>query len=128
MKTKVLSLTGSGGIVVTSDGAASVDVSGATLAQDIKDLQDDVAGRQTAILSLPSAPGSGQFDLFDGFSIKSLSADAPLSIANNGTILELSLDQTNIQRKLAPIAPITLSAAGALGIDSTVFAPATSTY
>jgi len=124
----ILSLTGSYGVVVTSDGAKSVNLSTEGLANDIWNLQTDVAGRQTAILSLPSAPDSGKFDLFDGFSIKSLSADAPLSIANNGTSLEFSLDRTDIQKKLTPVAPITLSAAGALGIDSSVFAPSSSTY
>ena len=36
----ILSLTGSDGILVTSDGTAKANISGATLAKDIKDLQD----------------------------------------------------------------------------------------
>ena len=95
---------------------------------EIWNLQTDVATKQPAILLLPSAPDLGKFDIFDGLSIKSLSADAPLSIANNGTSLELVVDLTHIQKKLTPLPPITLSATGSIGIDPTVFAPANATY
>ena len=124
----ILSLTGSYGVVATSDGATRVNLSTEGLANDIWNLQADVATKQPAILALPSAPDSGKFDIFDGSSIKSLSADAPLAIANNGTSLEFTLDLTHIQKKLTPLPPITLSTTGSIGIDSTVFAPANSTY
>ena len=72
----ILSLTGSYGVVATSDGATRVNLSTEGLANDIWNLQADSATKQSAILALPGAPDSGKLDIFDGFSIKSLSANA----------------------------------------------------
>ena len=137
----ILSLTASNGIALTTDGIAEVNISGETLAKDIKDLQDGMSAKQDAILSLPSAPGSGQYDIFDGSSIKSLSAAAPLSITANGTNLALALNSSGFapasttysklevdgalklkQDKLTVTSPLALSLASVLSVDLSSYA------
>jgi len=83
----------------------------AALTTLLSDLQAGIDSKQPAILSMPSAPGSGRYDLFDGVGIASLSAAVPLSIAKDGTNLALSLNSSGFQPAFSPTFPLSITSA-----------------
>ena len=96
-------------IELTTEGEVITISTSAALASDLSNLQAEIDTKQPALLSLPSLPGSGRYDLFDGIGFKSLSAAVPISIANDGTNLALSLDSSGFQPIFNPVFPLSIA-------------------
>ena len=96
-------------IALTTEGEVITISTSAALASDPSNLQAAIDTKQPALLSLPSLPGSGRYDIFDGIGFKSLSAAVPLSIANDGINLALSLDSSGFQPIFNPVFPLSLA-------------------
>ena len=96
-------------IELTTEGEVITMSTSATLASDLSNLQAEIDTKQPALLSLPSPPGSGRYDIFDRIGFKSISAAVPISIANDGTNLELPLDSSGFQPIFNPVFPLSLA-------------------